>query len=117
MPWYAAHAIFLVKFDDGVQDNFPIQECVYLVRGDSPEAANAQAIEIAELPGDGSEMTCNERAAHLTFVGIRKLIEVDIDGRGLQEGVEATYSFLEVDSEEDLQRLVNGDEVRVLYVE
>ncbi|WP_166830127.1 DUF4288 domain-containing protein [Thalassoroseus pseudoceratinae] len=117
MPWYAAHAVFLVRYDDGVQSNYPVHECVYLVEADDSDDARVKGTAAAELPEGSNAMTCDDRPAHLTFEGIRKLVSVDAEGGGLPNGIEVSYSFLEVESEDDLKRFVNGDEVWVLYAE
>jgi hypothetical protein len=53
----------------------------------------------------------------LTFVGIRKVIRIDPADNKLDHGTEMTYSQFEVDNEEQLHQLANGESVVVKYEE
>ena len=120
--WYCAHAIFYYSYQG--QDSFLIHENVYLVdAGDEDEAmlrAKSVAADHEDLSEDG-HLEVNGNKAQYRFVGIRKLIEVELDnetaeGR-LHSGIEATYSVLEVDNLSEVMRLAAGEMQSVLYLE
>lgn len=120
--WYCAHAIFYYKYDD--QDSFLVHENVYLVDASNDVEALAMAEKLAaeheDLNSDG-HLEVNGEKAQYRFAGIRKLIEVELDsetGQGrLHGGIEATYSVLEVDSIDEVERLAAGEMIEVLYRE
>ena len=136
MSWYAAHIISYVKFKDGIQDRFPLWENVVLIEAESEERALEEAAKIGQSdyddtddPDDNGDFTWNERPAYWVFAGIRKLIicnpvaSVSVDMNITRDdpdyrpghGTEVTYSTLEVGTQEELDRLVNGEPVTVLY--
>ncbi len=58
----------------------------------------------------------------MVFEGIRKVIEIQSPPSMMEknipiDGSEVTYSNFQVESEEALQRLVNGEEVDIRYIE
>ena len=119
MPWYAASAIMFVKFKDGNQDTYPVWENVHLIEATTPEEAEEKAIRRArEEEGDDSgSFTWNKKPATWVFAGLRKLLSVshpDLDDNEL-DGAEVTFSEFEVTTEADLDALVNGEDVKVLY--
>ena len=132
MTWYAAHIISYVKFKDGIQDRFPLWENVVLIEADSGDKALEEAEKIGKSdyddsddPDNNGDMTWNERPAYWVYAGIRKLIrcaptastEVDetLPTYTPGFGTEVTYSEMEVSTEEDLAKLINGDPITVLY--
>jgi hypothetical protein len=136
MAWYAAHIISYVKFKDGIQDSFPLWENVVLIEAGSGEMALEEAKKIGlsdyddtEDPDNNGDMTWNERPAYWVFAGIRKLIscnpiasvsvDKNIDRNDPDyrpgHGTEVTYSTMEVGTQEELDKLVRGEPVRVLY--
>jgi len=119
MPWYAASAIMFVKYKDGNQNNYPIWENVHLVEAATPEEAEKKAIKRAkEDEGDSSgSFKWEERPATWVFAGLRKLLTVshpNLDEKEL-DGAEVSFSEYEVSTEADLNSLVNGEDVKVLY--
>jgi hypothetical protein len=126
MTWYAAHLILYTKFDDGVQDNYPVWENVVLIEAASSDEAfdKADRKGAAEAKSSvGSRYTYNGRPATFVFAGVRKLNECleDFDPANReadgveQDGTEVTYSSFIVDSEASLQRLVADKDVSLLY--
>lgn len=119
MSWYAASAIMFVKYKDGNQNRYPIWENVHLIEASTPEEAEEKAIRRAkEDEGDGSgSFKWEERPATWVFAGLRKLLSVshpDSDENEL-DGAEITFSEFEAATEADLNSLVSGDDVKVLY--
>jgi len=134
MTWYAAHIIQCAKFLDGVQDKYPCYENIVLVEAESPDRAREEAIKIGRTDYDTYQGSSDEkqrswwegRPVEWVFAGIRKLIAcTNMSGElsGLDpefrpnHGTEITYSQLEVDSEDALNKLISGDGVVVLYEE
>jgi hypothetical protein len=107
-----------VRFDDGDQDCFPVEENVLLVEAKD----EAEALEKAKALGyenyDGDEVEWDERAAHYVFAGVRKVVECEASAStepaatpAPGHGTELTYSYLELDTEEDLHLLLQGESV------
>lgn len=132
MTWYAAHIITYVKFSDGVQDKYPIWENVVLIDSKPEDDPYVEAERIGreayeDEDNGSSRMTWEGRPGRWVYAGIRKLIQCQDTVPFLterantefrpQHGTEVTYSQMEVDSEEALTKLVNGEPVTVLYEE
>lgn len=122
MPWFAAHAISIVKAMEGQPITpIPVWENVLLVEADSIEEAWLRAENIAKenyqsCPSD--EYTCDGRPASMEFIGIRKLVsgkycDPETEGRP-RDGSEVTYSQFQLDEMGDLQKLMHGLPVRLL---
>lgn len=117
--WYAAHIIMLVKFKDGKQDRYPIFENIVLIKAKSePEAlSRAESRGREDESNPDSVFSWDERPAVFEFVGIRKLIECsDFENRP-DDGVEVSYSNFEIENEESLHKLVQGEPVSLEYRE
>lgn len=114
--WYAAHVIMAFRYREGSQQTFPVYENVFLIEADSSRAAHDRAVEIgrAEASYDDPSLTYNEVAVRKTFEGVRKVVQCDPPDR-IASGSEVTYSEISVTSEEDLRRLVAGEQVTVEY--
>jgi len=130
MAWYAAHIVSYVKFKDGIQDKYPLWENVVLIEAESGNIAHEEAVRIGMSDYDDTDdpeqesMTWDGRPAYWVFAGIRKLMEVTETARTIDRaeagnrpihGTEITYSEMQVDSEEDLLKFVEGNPVTVLY--
>jgi hypothetical protein len=136
MTWYAAHIISYVKFKDGVQDKFPLWENVVLIEADSEDVAFIEAEHIgkseyddSEDPDENGDMTWDGRPAFWVYAGVRKLtvchttssiaaedgIDESVPGFTPGHGTEVSYSAMEVSTEQELEKLVNGEPVTVLY--
>ena len=113
MPWYCAHAVMLVEYDDHFQDNFPIWENVYLIEAGSREEVTALAEECARSV-HGQAMTCDGRPAKLRLLGIRRVVDCFESGTTVQSGTEITHISMEVQASDDLKRFMDGEEVTVL---
>lgn len=122
MTWYGVSVVLLFRFKEGPQDAWPLWENVYLVSADSPEEAESKAVLLAkETEGDDDgSLICNGRPATLEFRGVRKIMTVQNVHTSEDEptdGAEITFSDMEVQSESDLQALVDGKPVFVKYIE
>ena len=122
--WYCAHAIFYFEFKYEEQDSYLVHENIYLIQAVDESSAMGKAIEIAKENEDLSEdnhLELNEKPVRYLFSGIRKLITVsnyDKENEDIIEnGVEATYSELEVDNLNQVKKLSEGSFVEVLYRE
>jgi hypothetical protein len=123
MSWYVASAILVFRFKEGKQDVWPVWENVYLVLAESPEVAEEKAAALARRAAgdDDGSLTCGGRAATREFRGIRKVMTIASPpntpvGEPV-DGAEVTYSELELGSERELQKLVDGKAVLVKFVE
>ena len=120
--WYCAHAIFYFKLKyKEEQDSYFIHENVYLVQANDADEAMEKSLEYARDYEDSNEddnLKLNNEPTCCIFAGIRKLITVSIPSRDkdtLLCGYELTYSELEVDTLEEVEKLANGEFVDVLY--
>jgi hypothetical protein len=111
--WYSAHAIFYFKC--ATQNHYLVHENIYLVEADTPDAAMTQAYRLAKSREDHNEtgnLQIDGKPAQYLLAGIRKLIEVerhpDPAQTGLFNGVEVTYSELEVGTFDEVQQLAGG---------
>ena len=129
MAWFSAHCVSYVKFQDGEQDCYPIEENVVLIEADSPESAIEKAQALAKGSYDGDEVEWDGRPAVYVFAGVRKVIECEEAAAVAQDGTqpasneksppawrpghgtELTYAYLEVENEEDLQSYLAGESV------
>lgn len=119
MKWYTASIIISIKFKDGKQDAYPLMENVVLIQAATDDEAYEKASKRAlAYEGDADGTFCwNDRPANAVFVGIRKIIEcVDSDSQP-GDGTEITYSMMEVDSEDSLKKLLDGESVAIVYEE
>lgn len=122
MPWFSAHCVSYVLFDDGEQDSYPIEENVVLIEAADVDEATDKAKAIAAENYDGDAVEWDGRAAKYVFAGVRKVVDCD-DAATVERpkdgswkpghGTELTYAYLEVDSEEELQQFLAGEAVVV----
>jgi hypothetical protein len=119
MAWFAAHLICYFKYREGKQDVFPVWENVYLVEAEDSDSAWEKAEKLAEeMETDSETLELNDKPAQYVYAGIRKLISVFHWEEGiLKHGDEITYSEFNVFDEKDIQKLVDGEEVKIEYIE
>ncbi|MDD2814239.1 MAG: DUF4288 domain-containing protein [Thiotrichaceae bacterium] len=134
--WYCAHAIFYFKLKyKEEQESYFIHENVYLVQANDADEAMEKSLEYAREEEDSTKndslVLNGKEPVCFIFAGIRKLITVDMSAgiRKLSDedaalisdedtpisGCELTYSELEVDTLEEVEKLANGEFVDVLY--
>ena len=128
MPWFTASIIQSTKFKDPSenQDIFPVYENYVLIEADSVKEAFEKAEHHAkDVCAIDDQLQLNGKPAYMCFEGIRKLIEVssplstddDIQVKSLCTGVELSYSYMEVVSQDELDRLAGGRRVRIDYID
>ncbi len=126
MTWYAAHIIMMVKLKEALQQKYPIWENIIIVQAQTVDEAWEKATHFGKVEeGDSfGTFTWDGKPATWVFAGIRKLVEcepsveqdVEVFSRAtLSDGTEITYSQLEFESEEALQKFIKGEPVHVLY--
>jgi len=116
--WFAAHVIMYFKFKDGNQDTYPVLENVFLVEAPSAEEGAEKAAQYGRADeGDSrGSLTWGDRPATLTYAGIRKLVQVGCsDDDKPTDGVEVTYSEMNVKDAQTFAKLVEGKPVVVRY--
>ena len=118
MTWFVAHVVMSVRFKDGGQDRFPVWENIILIEARTESEAWEKAIVRGkEDAGDSNNtFTWDGRAAEWIYSGIRKIVISDYLGARPESGTEVTYSEFEVATAEDLESLVAGRSVKVVYV-
>ena len=118
MSWYAAHLILAVRFKDGVQDRHPVWENVVLISAESDEEAFRKAEERgrADEGDDDGSFRWGDRPATWVFIGVRKLTALAHPDARPRDGDEVTYTEMEVDSSDDVDRLAAGDAVAAQLV-
>lgn len=118
--WYCAHAIFYFKLKYKEQDSFFIHENVYIIDANNEDEAMDKALECAESyedQNDNDTLKLNGESTCCLLAGIRKLRKMllpDSDNI-LRSGYEVTFSALEVDTLEEVDKLANGEFVDVLH--
>ena len=117
MTWYAANLIMYIKLKNGKQDNYPIHENIILIKAKDEKEAYMKARERGKQEeGDSSgTLYYGDEPASMVFAGVRKITTCEEAEKRPDNGTEITYSEFEVDSEEKIRSLVNGDPVFVLY--
>ena len=119
--WFAASVLVALRLRSGLQSEIPVFENVYLIEADEADVhSRAEAVARANLVDDDT-LALDGQPAVLEFVGIRKIdaVEYPIDAddtRPPGHGCELTWSEYVVASADDLQRLVAGASVPVIYV-
>jgi hypothetical protein len=106
-----------VRFQDGIQDHYPIWENVVLLCAASVEDAYAAAEIRGRRYQDDDGLRWDNRPAAWVFSGIRKVIECEDSRERPAQDTELTYSQFRVESKEQLEKFVGGDVVAVLYEE
>jgi Domain of unknown function (DUF4288) len=122
--WFAAHVIEVVRLRDGPQSSYPFYENIVLIEADSSREAHEKAEALARFEDSlDRDVTWNDKPARHEYAGIRKIVSCQApitylgEGDPLMTGTEVSYSSMEVESEEDLQKLIEGEPVTVYYEE
>lgn len=128
--WYAAHIIMYIKYKNTErQNNYPVYENICLIQAESVDVAYEKANKIGESYEGDSEgtLTWGKEPVEWVLGGVRKLIkcqnsaeqliaEPSSDNKPI-DGSEITYSEFIVDTKEELDKLINGKDVKLLYAE
>ncbi len=124
MTWYTASIILSCRLKAGKQNEFPVYENFTLFEAATRKEALEKATQYAKAYTEiDDQLQLDDKPAYWKFEGIRKLIEIrdhlsddlDIDKPG--NGVEVSYSYMEVKSENKLRDLASGKAVVVRYVD
>lgn len=113
--FYCAHLLYVVEFKG--QNSYPLWENVHLIEADSAEHADELARQIGLEHQDleyGSSF-CDDQPARTVYVGIRKLLQV-LEPT-LRSGIELTYLELEVQTKDDVNKLLAQEAVTLVYDE
>jgi proteasome lid subunit RPN8/RPN11 len=124
ITWYAAHVIVSIRPVEPDNREICVYENVILVSARSYDAARVKALKYAKASiVEDETLRINEKPAEMSFVGIRKIIEVSNPWPLSQsedrprDGTEITYSEFTLRGERALFELAKGDEVHVRYLE
>ncbi len=126
MAWYAASVVMYFELKDEPQQDYYVWENVYLI--DAPDTAQArtkaEALGRMEEGDDDGSLTWNDKPARQVYGGIRKLVSCapsltgsSPDNSRIEDGMEATWSAFMVGNRQDLETLIRGEPVQVLYEE
>lgn len=120
MTWYAASAVFLFEFIEGVQDSHFVWENVYVFSASSIDEAHEKAEKYAKQHEENNEngkTTLNDRPVRIKYKGLRKLMTFQMNDEETNplEGAEATYYDFEFSSQEDFLKYLDGEDVNVCY--
>ena len=117
MTWYAAHAVMLVEFADGIQTQYPVWENILLIQSETSEAARAMAEARAKQDeGDSNgTFTWEDRPARWVFAGIRKVVACEDADAAPGHGTEVTYLQLDLPDSETFEHFIQGDPVKLTY--
>ena len=123
IKWYAASAIIVTRLKDAPDECPLIEERVYLIRAPDDDNACEKANAFAKQEEEAEfQFEYDGRPAREQFMGIRKLITIrsHVNDTRLhadepRDGSELTFSYFQLQDKNDLQALVDGDPVRILY--
>jgi hypothetical protein len=113
--WFAAHLVLYIQLKDQPQGRCTAWENVVLIKAQSEE----EAFEKAERRGreeagdDDGTFRWNGKPARWVFAGVRKLTSCEDPDRRPDDGTEITYVEMQLDSEESVYRLIQGDPVKI----
>jgi hypothetical protein len=119
MSWFAAHLIMFVRLKERPQTKVTVWENIVLLRADSEHEAFAKAEQRGrddEGDDDGS-LLWDGQPATWVFAGVRKLTLCQDPDKRPGDGTEITYTEMQVDSEQAVRKLVEGQSVALRYRE
>ncbi len=124
MAWYTISLLFSCRLKCESQEVYPVYENFTLFeamsRKQAIEKAEHYAKEYAQIEDD---LTLDDKPAYWKFEGIRKAIEIrdyfsdELDLQKPGNGTEVSYSYYEVDSENQIQDMAKGEAVFLRYVD
>lgn len=128
--WFAAHVVMYIRYKNTeTQSDYPVYENIYLIEAETIDIAYEKANKIGKKHEGDSAGTFmwGEEPAQWVFGGIRKLIECQNSPEQLiaepsgnnkpLDGSEITYSQFIVENRKELEKLINGQDVKLLYTE
>jgi len=121
MKWFVVSIIISYRLKEGKQEVFPIHENFTLFHAKNRKEVWEKAIKYGkEYAMIDDELEINGKPAYTKYEGIRKVIEIIDNDFSLKkpiDGLEISYSYMEVNSEEDIQKLAKGKAVVVNYID
>jgi len=119
MGWYAASVIMFIRFKDERQDYYPVYENIILIKSRNEKEALEKARCRARLDEGDSESTFyyENRPAAMIFAGVRKIIACDNPEEQPTDGTEISYSEFIVNTKKELEKLITGAPVEIMYEE
>jgi hypothetical protein len=119
MNWFAAHIVMWVRIKGKRQTRFPCWENIVLIQAES----ETEAFRKAEKRGHQEEGDCDGsfrwggQPATWVFGGVRKLVLCEDSEERPGDGSEITYTEVELESKEALEKLIAGDPTTLQYVD
>jgi hypothetical protein len=128
VTWYAASLIYVFKLRTGKQKRFSVWEDVCLVKASSGAVARRKAERLGRSREDKDQTWTvggrPGRPATLVFAGVRKVLTIanpisapSLDTDPPRHGTEVTFSTFTLKSKKDLDKLVSGQSVPMIYEE
>jgi Domain of unknown function (DUF4288) len=123
MSWYSASLINVVRLRAGEQVSFPVWEDVCLIEAMNDDEAIRKATDLGKSREcDDPTLTLNDNPATMFFLGVRKVSRIDNpldvpEPAAPVQGSEVAFSKYNVSTIEDLEKLVRGESVSVVYEE
>jgi Domain of unknown function (DUF4288) len=123
MNWFSATLISVVRLRAGEQESYPIWEDVCLIEAMDYDEAFRKAEALGKSrESDDPTLTLNGQPATIAFCGVRKIARVinpfDVPAESPpQHGSEIAFSKYSVSTDQDLEKLVQGESVTVVYEE
>jgi hypothetical protein len=117
--WFAAHLVLYVQLKDHPQGRCTAWENIVLIKAASEEEAFAKAERRGreEAGDDGGTFRWNGKPARWVFAGVRKLTSCEDPNRRPDDGTEISYTQMQLDSEQSVLKLVQGDPVKIQYTD
>jgi hypothetical protein len=123
MAWFSATLISVIRLRSGEQDSYPVWEDICLIEAPNDDEAFRLAEELGKSrDSDDSTLTLNGEPAKMSFLGVRKVARV-INSLDAPEdapplhGSEIAFSKYNISTSSDLEKLVLGESVPVVYEE
>lgn len=117
--WYAASVILYLKYQDNVQDSYPVLNKIILIEAETIDQAweKAEKMALKYEGDDNGTLICDGRRATRIFAGLREMISCDDTEERPTDGTELTFFKVYVDLKEELERLANNEPVHISYNE
>ena len=121
MSWYVASIIVSYRLKDGHQNVFPVYENFTLFQAENRKEAWEKSIKYGKKYAKiDDKLEIDGKPAYTKYEGIRKVIEIIDDEFDLKEpvdGMEISYSYMEVNNKKDLVKLGKGEAIMVKYID
>ncbi len=119
--WYIASILVSYRVKNGKQEIYPVYENFTLFYAKNRKKAWKKAIKYGKWYANiDDKLKIDGNPAYTKYEGIRKVIEIIDDEFDLKiplDGLEISYSYMELSSEEAIQNLAKGRRVTVEYID